>query len=465
DILVFHNKRDILISSVVTLPVDKTFASNIDITGSLTIDGKSLFIQQADPLIGRYCIKVLGTGSLILKNGASLMSNYPLVIYVSDSASLIVDDADLTLDVLGTGGIFADQSATIDIRTSVLQGNIFSTGYSVTLNNVDLHGSDLYIEAASTSYIWDTAFTGVLNLYLLSDDGDVDTVDFDIRNVTSFSEQYLDEQLVFKGTQLVELTNVETYIPEGENWHTGMITERSKGRLYWWLTTKMVDGTGAVLGSLTPEMNLDMLNGTNLLWTPVYTGINVPEGEIMFRVLSEEVMYYPTWAWTNSTYAIDARVQVDGSWFYPDSHEARGNWTGDVRSNMEIELKFSGLTPDFSVSLISFVGDGVGIDQPVDRYLQIHATIFNSGNIAHPLVEVMMYLGSDMIGYNVTDVPAAGSALAIDDEWMPSTIGSKTILVCVDDNNTVSETDENNNCLSAGLNIRGWPDMTIDSGD
>lgn len=464
DVLIFHNKRDAFITTTVTLPVDKTYGSNIDITGSLTIDGKTLFIQQADPLIGRYCIKVYGTGSLILKNGANLMSNYPLVIYVSDSASLIVDDADLNLDVLGTGGIFADQSATIDIKTSVLQGNIHSTGNSVILEGVDLLGTDLYIETASTSYIWDTQFTGILNLFLLSDDGNVNTVDFDIRNV-SFAAEHIDPQLVFKGNQLVELTNVELLTPEGENWHTGMITEKAKGRLYWWLTTKMVDGTGAVLASLTPEMNLDMLDGGSLIWGPVYSGISVPGGEITFRVLSEEIQYYPVWAWTNSTYAIDARVMVSGTWFYPDTQDARGNWTGDVRTNTEVELKFSGLTPDFSVSGIIFIGDGMGNNQPVNRPLRIEVTVFNSGNIAAAGVEVMMYLASQIIGYDVLDVPAAGSAVAIDDEWIPTTIGPMIILVCVDDNNTFMETDENNNCLSASLNIFGWPDMTIDSGD
>ncbi|MEE9116093.1 MAG: CARDB domain-containing protein, partial [Thermoplasmata archaeon] len=170
NILIFHNK----IAATYSLPgmvlsVNNRFHGNVDVTGSLTVDGTSVYIQQADPLTGRYCIKVYGTGELILKNGASLTSNYPLVIYVSDSASLVVDDANIDLDVRGTGGLFADQSAVIDIRNSVLNGNLFSTGNSVTLMGVDLLGTDLYIEAAETSYIWDTPFTGVLNLYLLSD--------------------------------------------------------------------------------------------------------------------------------------------------------------------------------------------------------------------------------------------------------------------------------------------------------
>lgn len=464
DILVFHNKiAATYLFPGMELPFDNTFHGNVDITGSLTIEGKSVYMQQADPLTGRYCIKVYGTGELILKNGASLTSNYPLVIYVSDSASLVVDDASIDLDVRGTGGLFADQSAVIDIRNSVLNGNLFSTGNSVTLMGVDLLGTDLYIEAAETSYIWDTVFTGVLNLYLLSDDGDVNTVDFDIRNATF--PDYLDAQLIFKGNQLIEFTNVITYIPEWEEWWTGMVTEMSKVRLFWWLTVKMVDGTGAVLSSLTPEMNLDMLDESSLTWTPVFTGLSVPGGQVTFRALSEEMQGFPVWGWTNSTYAIDARVQVSGIWFYPDSHEAQGNWTGDVRDNMEVELRFSGLTPDFSVSMISFIGDeGIGNNQPVNRVLEINVTVYNSGNIAASGVEVMMYLGSDMIGYDVIDVPATGSAFAVD-EWTPTTIGPKIILVCVDDNNTIPETDENNNCLPAGLNVFGWPDLSVYTAD
>jgi subtilase family serine protease/ribosomal protein L40E len=463
DILVFHNKMAATYAGTGTLPVDNTFHGNVDITGSLTIDGKSVYLQQADPLTGRYCIKVYGTGELILKNGANLTSNYPLVIYVSDSASLVADDATIDLDVLGTGGLFADQSAVVDLRSSVLNGNLFSTGNSVTLMGVDLLGTDLYIEAAEASYIWDSPFTGVQNLFLLSDDGDVNTIDFDIRNITF--PDYLDAQLVFKGNQLVELTNVMTYIPEGDEWWTDMVTEMAKVRLYWWLTVKMVDGTGAVLASLTPEMNLDVLDEANLVWTPVFTGLNVPGGEITFRALSEEMQGFPIWGWTNSTYAIDARVQVSGVWFYPDSKEAQGNWTGDVRDNMEIELKFSGLTPDFSVSMISFIGDGIGINQPVNRYLVLQTTVYNSGNIAAVGVEVMWYLGSDMIGYDVIDLPAAGSEIAQDDEWIPNTIGAKVILSCVDDNSTIPETNELNNCGSAGLNVFGWPDLYVDTAD
>lgn len=465
DILIFHNKMAATYTGIGgQLPVDNTFHGNVDITGigSLTIDGKSVFIEQAHPLTGRYCIKVSGTGELILKNGASLTSNYPLVIYVSDSASLVVDDANIDLDVQGTGGIFADQSAVIDIRISVLNGNLFSTGNSVTLMGVDLLGTDLYIEAAEASYIWDTAFTGVLNLYLLSDDGNVNTIDFDIRNVT-FTE-HLDSQLVFKGNQLIEFTDVITYVPEGDEPWTDMITENAKVRFFWWLTVKMVDGTGAVLSSLTPEMNLDNLDESNLIWTSVFTGLSVPGGQITFRVLSEEMQGFPYWGWTNSTYAIDARVQVNSVWFYPDSHEAQGNWTGDVRDNMEVELRFSGLTPDFSVSMISFVGDGIGANQPVGRLLLIEATVYNSGNIAAMNVEVMMYHGSDMIGYDVINVPAKGSAVARA-EWTPTTIGAKIILICVDDNNTIPETDENNNCGSAGLNVFGWPDLSVDTAD
>jgi ribosomal protein L40E len=243
-----------------------------------------------------------------------------------------------------------------------------------------------------------------------------------------------------------------------------MITEMSKGRLFWWLTVRMVDGTGAILQTLTPELDLEALDEVNLVWTPVYSGLSVPNGEIVLRALSEEMQYYPIWGCTNSTYAITARVQVAGLWFYPDTQDARGNWTGDLRDNMEVELRFSGLTPDFSVSMISFIGEGQGMNQPVDRPLMICVTVYNSGNIASSNVTVHMFIASELIGFDEIDVPAAGNAVACD-IWTPNTIGAKIVLVSVDLNNTIPERDEFNNELSTGLNVFGWPDLSVDAGE
>jgi subtilase family serine protease/ribosomal protein L40E len=470
EILIFHSQMAAVYSGAEILNVPATFNGSIDITGSLTIDGVDVEIRQREMFDERFCIKVLGTGSLTLTNGANLFSTYPLVIYVTNSATLTVIDSNVVLDhgIHGKGGLYADSSGMIVMETSSLYGDLFSTGDSVSLKGVDLLGlptgvgTELYIEAADTSYIWDTQFIEVIDLSLLSDDGNVNTVDFDIRNAT-FDEN-LDSQLVFKGDQLVEFTSVETYIPTGEDWWTGMITENAKVRMYHWLTVKMVDGTGSVLlPPVQPSMTLENLDKTILQWQVVPgfpTG--VPSGILIHRTLSEEVQV--DWSWVNSTYSITATADVGGTLYYPDTEEARGNWTGDVHSDMEVELRFSGLTPDFSVISIAFIGDGIGNDQPVNRPLQINATIYNAGNIASTGVEVCMYLGPQLIGYDNITVPAAGSEFAVDG-WTPTSIGFLNILVVADCNNTKREVDENNNDLTAVLRVFGWPDLEIRNSD
>lgn len=470
EILIFHSQMAAVYSGTETLNVPATFNGSIDITGSLTIDGVDVEIRQREMFDERFCIKVLGTGSLILINGASLDSTYPLVIYVTDSATLTVIDSNVFLDhgIHGKGGLYADSSGKIVMETSTLYGDLFSTGDSVSLKGVDLLGlpsgvgTKLYIETSDTSDIWDTQFIEVTELSLLSDDGNVNTVDFDIRNAT-FDEN-LDSQLVFKGDQLVEFTSVVTYIPTGEDWWTTMITENAKVRMYHWLTIKMVDGTGALLLSpVQPSMTLENLDKTTLQWQ-VVPGFpsGVPSGILIHRTLSEEVQV--DWAWVNSTYSITATADVGGTLYYPDTQEARGNWTGDVHSDMEVELRFSGLTPDFSVILIIFIGDGMGEEQPVNRPLQINATIYNAGNIASTGVEVCMYSGPELIGYDNITVPAAGNGFAIDD-WTPTSIGPKNILVIADCNNTKDERDENNNDKTAFLSVFGWPDLEIRTSD
>ncbi|MFQ6060762.1 MAG: CARDB domain-containing protein, partial [Thermoplasmata archaeon] len=232
EILIFHEQMATTYTGDEELRVPATFNGSIDITGSLTIYGVDVEIRQRDMFKERFCIKVFGSGSLTLVDGARLFSNYPLVIYLTDSATLTVIGSDLVLDheVHGDGGLYADQSSKIVMQTSSLYGDMFSTGDSVSLIGVDLLGSELYIETTSTSYIWDSEFVGVTDLSLLSDDGDLSTVDFDIRNVTF--TQDLDSQLIFKGNQLVEFTSVELFTPTGEDPWTGMVTENAMVRFY-----------------------------------------------------------------------------------------------------------------------------------------------------------------------------------------------------------------------------------------
>ncbi len=466
DILIFDDKMAVTYSgSPPPLESDTVFDGNIDITGDLTIIGAHISFFQSHITEGRYCIKVMGTGSLTL-DGATLTSlNYPLVIYVTDNAQFTAKDSTIELDIIGTGGLYVDSSAQVVIESSSLYGSLYATGQSASLKGVDLHGSELYIETTTTSYIWDTSFIGITDLHLLSDDGDVNTVDFDIRNVTDFlDDPNLFNQFVFGGSQLVELTSV----PLPDEWWLTVVTENAKVRVYWWLTVQMVDGTGSILpSSAISNLTFETLNVVTLGWDlEAGSPHNFAGGLFVHRALSLEMQAYPIGGWVNSTYAITANVTVDTTVYWPDTQESRGNWTGKVHSDMTVELQFSGLTPDFSVAAIDFVGPiVVGNDQPVNIELSIQASIYNSGNIAADDVEVFMYRGPQLIGWDNISVPAAGYGLAVD-YWTPTSIGQNIeILVIVDLNNTKPERNEDNNRLTTRLDVFGWPDLDIDVAD
>ncbi|UCD92595.1 MAG: hypothetical protein JSV43_01325 [Methanobacteriota archaeon] len=464
DILIFDSKMAATYTGLHTLDSDKEFDGNIDITGSLTITNAHVSFFQPHITEGRYCIEVSGIGSLRLE-GSTLTSNYPLVIYVTDSATLTIIDSFIELDMNGTGGLYADGAAQIVIETSSLEGSTYATGQSVSMKGVDLLGTELFIETSSKSEIWDSDFIEITGLFLLSDDGNVNTVDFDIRNVTDFlTDSNLFDQLVFGGSQLVELTSV----PLPDEWWLTVVTENAKIKVYWWLTVEMVDGTGSVLpDTAISNLTFETLNVVTLGWDlEVGSPHNFVGGLFVHRALSLEMQAYPIGGWVNSTYAITADVTVDTTMYWPDTEDSRGNWTGKVHSDMTIQLQFSGLTPDFSVTSVDFVGDIVttGNDHPVNIELTIEATIYNSGNIAADDVEVFFYRGPQLIGWDSISVPAQGSAVA-SARWTPTSIGPVDILVIVDLNNTKAERNEDNNDFVARLNVFGWPNVDIGVAD
>ncbi|NIN66343.1 MAG: hypothetical protein GTO63_16960, partial [Anaerolineae bacterium] len=89
-----------------------------------------------------------------------------------------------------------------------------------------------------------------VGLSFLSDDGDVNTLDFDIRNLTV--EQSLDASFTFQGSQYVQLTDVSFEV--GGFWWTGRISESAKVGLYWWLAVESLDAVGTTV----PESNITL---------------------------------------------------------------------------------------------------------------------------------------------------------------------------------------------------------------
>src|SRR2546428_4322927 len=87
--------------------------------------------------------------------------------------------------------------------------------------------------------------------------GNANTVDLDIRNTTF--NQVQTSQLVFSGTQNVQLTSVQTFDPNG-SWWIGLITRGAPVSRYWWLHVNAADRTGTLLADAKVPILLQRLD-------------------------------------------------------------------------------------------------------------------------------------------------------------------------------------------------------------
>lgn len=471
--------------------VDVSPTDNLVITGDITFIDSDLTVTQSGPGIGRHYIKIQSGGSLTLINSqlkTNFDNNWPLNVCILDDGLLTTDqNSEILLDsaIHGKGVLYTRGNGRIDLAQTLVDGDIRATGFDVTLESVDLTGDAVFIYTQNTSYIWDTTFWTVENLALYSDDGNQATLDFDIRNV-SFEDSILDDQLVFGGDQWVWLTDVATYIPEGEDWWTNMILGNAKVSVYYWLTIELVDGTGALI----PWSNLTLyhLDPDTLSWSVAVDDFGMPiqdilleEGYFVYRALSQErfaVSHYEPWTYMgNGT----KYLPVEGRDYYPDEDVAE-----DVKANTVLRLVFSALTPEFWIDGILFMGGtGVSNDQPVNWPLNVSAGVHNDGKITSRNVEVYFYstdidpdgdgimqndpstLQNYLIGLAVIDIPANSTEIATV-TWDPFASGSPQMVAAgmkvsmmIDMFDKIKEVDELNNIGMEVVNFFRWPDLDI----
>lgn len=474
---------DTTLDSVSVAPTD-----NLVITGNIVFINSELTVTQSGPGVGRHYVKIQNGGSLTLINSelkTNFDNNWPLNVCVLDDGELITEqDSQVLLDsqIHGKGALFTRGNGRIDFTDTMLDGDIRATGFDVSLKNVDLTGDVVFIYTQNTSYIWDTTFWTVGTLSLNTDDGDVGTLDFDIRNV-SFADPGLDQQLVFGGDQWIWLTDVETHIPVGEDWWTNMIVGSAKVSVYYWLTIELVDGTGALLP--TSNLTLYHLDPVTLTWSvavddqgnPVQD-VYLPEGTYLYRALSQVrfvVDHYEPWTYkaNGSKY-----LPVEGRDYYPDKDIA-----DSVMSNTLIRLVFSALTPEFWHEGINFIGgNGVSNDQPYDWPLDISAAVHNDGKITTRNVEVYFY-ATDIdpdedgimqnepstfaiyfIGNATIDVPANATVNAVvtwDLDGPAMAVAGNKISVFIDMYGKINEVNETNNIRMEVVSMFRWPDLEV----
>src|SRR5439155_1539928 len=210
----------------------------------------------------------------------------------------------------------------------------------------------LWIDTVQTTHLWDASLTGVTSLAFSTDDGNVNTVDLDIRNTTF--DQVQTSQLVFGGTQNVQLTSVQTFDPNG-SWWVGMITGGAQVSRYWWLRVNAVDGTGTLLADANVHILLQRLDPNTL--TPftvpnpavddIYLAnsttwpVSAPSGSILYRAFAESRTTAARVV--NNSYLATGSAVVDLTTYQPDS-PASALVTGDEI----VQLTFSSLTHELN---------------------------------------------------------------------------------------------------------------------
>jgi ribosomal protein L40E len=465
------------------IEVNLNWSGNLEIRGNMTIRNARLTIDQNYSMM--HVVKIMDNGRLTLDNAIITGGAYPLVIYVTDNGRLEVGSQVLLDTSTEEGLIYTDGNSVLVLRNAIVDASIRATGRYVTIEDSDLQGSSIYIDTTEGSTIWDTTFTNVVDLDLLSDDSNPTTPDFDLGNITL--NQILTDQLRFKGDQYIKFTNVTTFITPGKDWYDGMVGDNARIERCWWLTVRNVDGIGNPIAAVPPGVSHITIEryifddvSQQYVWVTEFSQ-NVPSGVKPWPAVSEVRYSIPDPHSTEHTYHLEGYVTVSGTTYYPDSQQ---NVT--VTENLLVDLKYSVLTPDLIVESVSFGGPGQPTSKPSGKTLYLNATLRNDGMVAATNVLVYYFtmslidygnFGSD--GYvspaevqavinlgqwyrveSVSNVPASGSFTVSTTYYQSeSSVQEPTISVYADPFNSLAESDETNNeAENTFTEIFHWPD-------
>src|SRR3989441_7210093 len=207
--------------------------SCLEISGSVTITDGGVYVDQGSDGSSRAYVKILSGGRLNLVK-ATGCDNLSLAFYVANGGTLVAGHASaLTMAARGSPGLLREDGATssVTISDTTINANVTLFGGSASLVRDSVLRPTPSIVTVQKTNPLDATLTGVPSPALLTDDGNANTVDFDIRNTTF--DQGQTSQLVFGGAQNVQLTSVQTYDPNG-TWWVDMITGGAQVSRYWW---------------------------------------------------------------------------------------------------------------------------------------------------------------------------------------------------------------------------------------
>ncbi len=472
-----------------------SLSSSVLVTGPVTLTNANVFVEQSATACSY--IMVSSTGSLTVTNSV-IGSNYPIVLAVAGGQLKVQSGSNLALSANGHPGMLrSNASAQVTVTDSTVNANVALMGAGTTLARDMFLGPDFSVHTTALLKLYDANLNAVQSISLLTDLGSNQSLAIDVRNVTF--NQLLTPQLQFSGTQDVQLTNVSLYDPTG-TWYLGMIGGSAIVSRYWWVDLNDVDGTGTLLASANATILVQRINpktlqpvaapnpvpGDTAYFTANTTWpVSAPLGTVLYRAYQD--------SWTangghtvNDTYVVSGTASVQGTTFYPDS-----SITTTVTADTVANLRFSTLTPDFSVLSVVVTGDnGLSYLQPLNRAQTITATIHNAGQISVRNVTVDFFstnvdlnndgiMDSSVGAYQVAGtliatvtvplVPANGNTNA-SATWTFQGSSATALVISVVVNppvgaptgpGAIPETNTHNNIATETVDFFAWPDLAI----
>ncbi|MFQ6012984.1 MAG: CARDB domain-containing protein [Thermoplasmata archaeon] len=447
-----------------TIDFDVTVDGNVRVTADVTIEGADLTILQYGPTAGRHYLIIEGEGRLTIRDGA-LQSNHQLTVFLQDNGQLITERTDVLLNAPDARGlIHSEGGSAVDLRDGTLAGDVEARGASVALRNITLGDSDLVFATTGTSRLWDPVFAGAVNLSLLTDDGNTNTLDIDIRNATFGAT--LAPSVVFTGTQYAQLTDVT--FEAAANWWDDRIFDSAKVGFYWWLTVSAVDPTGSAvtdanitLGRLDPVtlgFSVIPAPGPDDLYGGTYlpAHIEAPTGTIRYRALAQERLASQGWA--NSTYQANGSIDRDGMTFY-----AEAEVSVSLGASEAVDLVYWNW-PDLSISVADVTFTRVPVQGgPVQVLVEVH----NLG-MADALPATIQILDNAVLADSIDANVSWGASRIVSLNWTPTFAGLHNVTVqALSQNDTVQNTDFDfrNNVVQMVVDVLTQPDLELRAAD
>ncbi len=468
--------------------------------------------NDSDSLIGVFSYSVAGSGNIAPGGGAVasiswtagvagqhdiiVMVNYNRTVdestYQDNTAQssvtvmrtgdfdLIVNDthySHLTIDFdySLSGYILVEEHGVLSIESSTLSVNQdMSDQYFIVLKDnavLYLNDSTLTSNYQITVYLYDnarfiiggshvTSFVSIVahdSSYMEVEDSTVDnsvsfpdpasSVILDASNAT-FNQAFV----VVNGNTRLYLTNV--YVP------LISLSDSSVARIYRWLKVYTIDGTSHPLSNVSVESYFP-LNETH--WR---SAVSDSSGSCLLALLSD-TLYGDSSRESIGGYLINGSYVFNGvTYFSGDSYVIPDNYP-TMRNLAEYQyqsvvMTFDSLKPDLDPPVsVSNDAPVLGIDS-----IYINTTVWNNGTATAYDVDVRFYDNLISIGDVYIDELGVGESYECSIVWAATyPVGVHNISVMVDPNNEIPELNESNNAGWTTVDVIGWPDLTLSSGD